>query len=91
MKVIALARITNPEVAKILVTTSFETLDPTARQQGLMSGANSVMLNVTPYKYKKSYTIYPRRAHIHEDLQKQISETLELLMNLGRAPTEFGD
>ena len=90
LKVLALTRIVDPVNAKILVTTGFETFDRQARQLGLMAGANSVMLNVTPEKYKRDYSIYPNRAHIEESLEKQIDETLVLLKSLGRAPTDIG-
>ncbi len=90
LKTIALARIADPENAKILVTTGFETLSKEARSRGLMAGANSVMLNLTPSQYKKAYSIYPYRAHMNEDLNKQIEETLTLLKSLGRAPTDIG-
>jgi biotin synthase len=90
LKVLALARIIDPQNAKILVTTALETLDPSARRNGLMCGANSVMLNVTPLKYRKLYSIYPQRAHDDEEINAQIQETIDLLKSLGRAPTDLG-
>ena len=86
----AVVRLADPVNAKILVTTGFETLDPKARELGLMAGANSVMLNVTPEKFSKNYTIYPNRAHSSEDIQSQIETTLTLLRSIGRAPTDLG-
>lgn len=90
LKVLAVSRIIDPKNAKIVVTTGFETLDPNARRLGLLAGANSVMLNVTPMKYRKLYDIYPNRAHIEETIEDQIKTTLELLYSLGRAPTDLG-
>ena len=90
LKALAVARLGSHKEAKIVVTTGFETLHSTAREEGLMAGANSVMLNVTPDKYKKNYTIYPNRAHINDDLQDQIDTTLNILRRLGRAPTDLG-
>lgn len=90
LKVLAISRLVDPRNAKILVTTGFETLDPEARTLGLMAGANSVMLNVTPLKYRKLYNIYPDRAHEEESIEKQIDETIDLLKSLGRAPTDLG-
>ncbi|MFA5034278.1 MAG: radical SAM protein [Candidatus Margulisiibacteriota bacterium] len=90
LKTLAVARIVDPVNAKILVTTGFETMDPAARRLGLLAGANSVMLNVTPMKYRKLYSIYPDRAHIEEEIGAQIKETLGLLQSLGRAPTDLG-
>ena len=90
MKVLSVARFIDQDLAKILITTSFETIDKTARKQGLLSGANSVMLNVTPKKYKAQYTIYPHRAYIDDPLELQIKETINLLQNIGRSPTDLG-
>ncbi len=89
-KLLALARLVDPENAKLLVTTAFETLDPQARRGGLLAGANSVMLNVTPEAFRSRYDLYPRRAHDGESLPQQIAETLTLLRSLGRAPTDLG-
>jgi biotin synthase len=90
LKVLAISRLVDPKNAKIVVTTGFETLDPEARRKGLLAGANSVMLNVTPEKYKKLYNIYPNRAQVEESIEEQIKTTLELLYSLGRAPTDLG-
>lgn len=90
LKTLAVCRLVDPKNAKILVTTGFETLDPEARRLGLLAGANSVMLNVTPLKFRKLYNIYPNRAHETETIEDQIKTTLELLYSLGRAPTDLG-
>jgi biotin synthase len=90
LKVLAVSRIVDPQNAKIVVTTGFETLDPEARRRGLLAGANSVMVNVTPLEYRRLYDIYPDRAHAAETIEEQIKTTLELLYSLGRAPTDLG-
>ena len=90
LKVLAISRIIDPKNVKIVVTTGFETLDLQARELGLMAGANSVMLNVTPLKYRKLYNIYPDRAHEDEPIERQITGTIGLLKSLGRAPTDLG-
>ncbi|MDD4179675.1 MAG: HypC/HybG/HupF family hydrogenase formation chaperone [Candidatus Margulisbacteria bacterium] len=90
LKVLAISRLIDPKNAKIVVTTGFETLDPDARRKGLLAGANSVMLNVTPLKYRQLYNIYPKRAHEQETIEEQIRTTLDLLYSLGRAPTDLG-
>ena len=89
LKTLAVGRIVDTN-AKILVTTGFETLSPAARKKGLLAGANSVMLNVTPMQYRRLYSIYPNRAHEDEELPRQIDETIALLRSLGRAPTDLG-
>ncbi len=90
LKVLAVSRIVDPMNAKIVVTTGFETLEKNARSLGLMAGANSMMLNVTPMKYRKLYSIYPNRAHEDEEIDAQIKEAVDLLYSLGRAPTDIG-
>ncbi|MFH1247573.1 MAG: radical SAM protein [Candidatus Omnitrophota bacterium] len=88
-KVIALSRIIDAANAKILVTTALETLDLDARREALISGANSVMLNVTPIEYRPLYNLYPLRAHERESIEKQINDAIGLLMSLGRSPTDL--
>ncbi|MGB9612815.1 MAG: [FeFe] hydrogenase H-cluster radical SAM maturase HydE, partial [Candidatus Margulisiibacteriota bacterium] len=83
-------RLADPQQAKIVVTTALETLDAHARRRGLLAGASSLMLNVTPLKYRYLYQIYPNRAHQAESIAEQIESTLELLYSLGRAPTDLG-
>lgn len=90
LKALAVCRIADANEGKILVTTGFETLEPQARQKGLLAGANSVMLNVTPDRFKHLYSIYPNRAHADEGLQEQIDITLKILRDIGRAPTDLG-
>jgi len=89
LKVIAISRIIDAANAKILVTTALETLNPDARREALLSGANSVMLNVTPLEYRSFYNIYPARAHESESIEAQINDTTRLLMSLGRSPTDL--
>jgi len=90
LNALAVIRLADPENARILVTTAFETLHPEARRLGLLAGANSFMLNVTPLRYRRSYAIYPGRAHEDESVEEQIRSTVELLLSLGRAPTDLG-
>jgi biotin synthase len=90
LKVLAVSRLVDPN-AKILVTTALETLDKkNGRKLGLLSGANSLMINVTPPKHKNLYSIYPNKAGNDMDVEKNIEETLKLLYSLGRAPTDLG-
>jgi len=89
VKVLAIARIIDNAQPKILVTTALETLSREAAKSGLLAGANSLMLNVTPLNYRPFYSIYPNRAHQSEDIAVQIESTVRLLRSLGRAPTDL--
>jgi biotin synthase len=65
-KMIALARIACPD-ANIPSTTALATINKTdGRKQGLRVGANVVMPNLTPVKYRRLYEIYPAKACIDE-------------------------
>ncbi len=90
LKVLAVTRLLEPTEARILITTAFETLSENARRKGLLAGANSVMLNVTPAQYRRQYEIYPNRAYGDDGIEKQIEDVVNLLASLGRAPTDLG-
>ena len=65
-KVIALARLACPR-ANIPATTALATLNRhEGRELGLVRGANVVMPNLTPVKYRALYEIYPDKACIAE-------------------------
>jgi biotin synthase len=65
-KVIALTRMLCPE-ANIPSTTALATINiEQGRELGLMRGANVVMPNLTPLKYRALYEIYPSKACIKE-------------------------
>ncbi len=89
LKVIALTRFLDRN-STILITTALETLAREAKREGLLCGANSLMINITPHKYKKLYSIYDDRAGIEIDVKKSIKETIDLLYALGRAPVDLG-
>lgn len=89
LKIIAMTRLIDRK-SKILVTTALETLDKGARKEGLLAGANSLMINVTPANYREKYAIYPGRPDKDKDITKNIEETIKLLYSIGRAPTDIG-
>lgn len=89
LKTIAVSRLADND-ANILVTTALETQDSEAKKEGLLAGANSLMVNITPKKYQSLYRIYDARAGSAGQIQENISDTLKLLYSLGRAPTDLG-
>jgi biotin synthase len=65
-KAVALTRLVCPE-ANIPSTTALATINKAqGRELGLMRGANIVMPNLTPVKYRAMYEIYPAKACIDE-------------------------
>jgi len=65
-KVISLARLTCPR-ANIPSTTALATLNSdSGREKGLVRGANVIMPNLTPPKYRALYEIYPGKVCVTE-------------------------
>ena len=56
-RMIAVARLALKDV-NIAATTALEALDPQGREKGLLAGANVMMPNVTPAKYRGDYKLY---------------------------------
>ncbi len=83
-KVMALTRLACPR-ANIPTTTALATLN---REQGsklgLERGANVMMVNLTPPKYRAFYEIYPEKACIGESPLDQKHRVSTLLASLGR-------
>jgi len=66
-KVVALTRLVCPD-ANVPSTTALATLNNAdGRELGLMRGANVVMPNATPLKYRTLYRIYPAKACLFEE------------------------
>jgi biotin synthase len=84
-RVIALARLVCPR-ANIPSTTALATLDgPTGREQGLQRGANIIMPNLTPRKYRQMYEIYPSKAAATENAEESCAAAFRQIEALGRS------
>ncbi len=76
LRMISLLRILLPTI-NIAATTALQTLDPEGLEKGLMAGANVVMPNLTPMKYRKDYNLYQGKVHVEDTLD----EVLKILGN----------
>ena len=65
-KTIAILRLLNPP-AHIPATTAFDAMAPHSRDRLLTLGANVVMPNLTPMRYRKLYMLYPNKPCVDED------------------------
>ncbi len=89
-KVVALTRLICPQT-NIPSTTALATINPSeGRANGLRRGANVVMPNLTPPRYRELYQIYPGKAGLHEtaDITREKIERqiLELGRTIGQGP-----
>ncbi|MBI5192534.1 MAG: [FeFe] hydrogenase H-cluster radical SAM maturase HydE [Nitrospirae bacterium] len=90
LKVIAVTRLAVND-GNILVTSAVEKLfGNEGLQQALMAGGNSIMINLTPERYRRLYSIYPGKGEENSNIRKNITETMSLLHSLGRAPMDVG-
>ena len=90
LKMTALARIVCPK-AHIPATTATGTIDKFGREKALHVGANVVMPNFTPEKYRIHYAIYPNKRCITEDGHKCNTCIRKMIINEGRTiGTDYG-
>jgi len=83
-KVVALARLACPH-ANIPSTTALATLNlASGRELGLARGANVVMPNLTPTKYRALYEIYPGKACLREAASECEACLRERIVRMGR-------
>ncbi|MCK5235337.1 MAG: radical SAM protein [Deltaproteobacteria bacterium] len=88
LRILALTRLIDKK-GSILITTAFEKLfGVEGTRRALLSGGNSMMVNLTPYPYSALYSIYPGKGSASE-LGKRIEFVITLLMELGRSPSEI--
>jgi biotin synthase len=83
LRVTALTRIVTRNT-HIPATAATGTIDPEGRQKALRCGANVVMPNLTPSKYREHYLIYPDKICIGEEPLKCRSCVEGMVLSLGR-------
>ena len=66
LKVLSLIRILLP-TTNLPATTAMGTIDPQGREKALEVGANVIMPNATPQKYRPHYTLYDNKICIFEN------------------------
>lgn len=84
LKAVALARLVVPD-AHIPATTATEVIDPRGREKALVCGANVVMPNVTPAKYRRYYQIYPGKVRAARDARLCVPRLARRIRSLGRS------
>ncbi|RKY28198.1 MAG: [FeFe] hydrogenase H-cluster radical SAM maturase HydE [Planctomycetota bacterium] len=83
LRVIALTRIVLKD-AHIPATTALATSDPAGRYKALQCGANVIMPNITPTKYRALYEIYPGKAGSLETPEGNIARIRRMTESLNR-------
>jgi biotin synthase len=83
LKVLALIRLILPK-SNLPATTAMGTIVPDGRQQALKIGANVLMPNFTPSKYRESYKLYDNKICISEEYGKCAACTMGIAMAAGK-------
>lgn len=80
--IIAIARLMHPQ-AYIPATTALQTLSATGYIDGILSGANVVMPNITPLTVRPKYEIYKGKHHTTTPIAETIQSLAQQLSAIG--------
>jgi biotin synthase len=82
LKMVALLRITMKDV-NIAATTAMQTLAKDGRERALRAGANIIMPNLTPLKYREGYLLYENKPGTDEQVENSIRNLKTQIHNAG--------
>ncbi len=82
LAVIAITRLMHP-IANIPATTALASLSPTGYLDGILSGANVVMPNISPLAARPKYEIYPGKEHSQNDITTTLNNLSQQLSTIG--------
>ena len=83
LKVLALTRIITKR-AHLPATTALGNIANDMRSEALKCGANVMMPNFTPDKYKAMYELYPRERYLHDTTKKCVDRVSAIASSAGR-------
>lgn len=92
LNMVAVLRIMMKNI-NIAATTAMQTIDPQGRERALLAGANVMMPNLTPAKYRDSYLLYKDKSGVADDASgsKNAMEESILLAGETIGYGEWGD
>jgi biotin synthase len=89
LKTIALLRIIMKDI-NIAAATALQAIDPIGREKALMVGANVIMPNITPGKYRDSYKLYENKPCTDEEAE-DCSSCLEARIHMAGDEIGYGE
>lgn len=69
LKMVALLRLMMKDI-NIAATTAMQSIDPQGREKAIMVGANVIMPNLTPLKYRENYKLYEDKPCMDEEAEQ---------------------
>jgi biotin synthase len=89
LKMIALIRIMMKDI-NIVAATALQAIDPIGREKAVKIGANILMPNITPGKYRDSYKLYDNKP-CTDDSAEDCQSCLEARVNLADGEVIYGE
>ncbi len=89
LKMIALLRIMMKDI-NIVAATALQAIDPVGREKAVKIGANIIMPNITPGKYRDSYKLYDNKP-CTDDSADDCQSCLETRISLADAEVIYGE
>jgi biotin synthase len=89
LKMIALIRIMMKDI-NIVAATALQAIDPIGREKAVKIGANILMPNITPGKYRDSYKLYDNKP-CTDDSAEDCQSCLEARISLADAEIVYGE
>ncbi len=89
LKMVALLRIRMTDI-NIAATTAMQTIDPQGREKALMVGANVIMPNLTPVKYREDYLLYENKPCLDEEAA-ECASCLEARIRMAGCEIGYGE
>jgi biotin synthase len=89
LKMIAIIRIMMKDI-NIVAATALQAIDPIGREKAVMIGANILMPNITPGKYRDSYKLYDNKP-CTDDSAEDCQSCLEARVSLADSEVIYGE
>jgi biotin synthase len=89
LKMIAILRVMMKDI-NIVAATAMQALDKTGREKALKAGANIVMPNITPVKYRAGYLLYQNKPCVNEEAE-QCKTCLDARVRLAGDEIAYGE
>jgi biotin synthase len=89
LKMVACLRIMMKDI-NIAATTAMQTIDPQGREKALLVGANVIMPNLTPVKYRQDYLLYENKPCLDEEAE-ECKSCLEARIHMAGDAIGYGE
>jgi len=89
LKMIAILRIMMKDI-NIVAATALQAIDPVGREKAVKIGANIIMPNITPGKYRSSYKLYDNKP-CTDDSAEDCQSCLEIRVSLADTEIIYGE